>query len=39
MTDKKWSNRCYGRIQQSHTEYALGGEGKQTNDSEWRGPR
>ena len=39
MTDKKWSDRRYGRIQQSHTEYVLGGEGKQANNTERSRPR
>ena len=39
MTDKKWSDRHYGRIRQSYTEYVLGGESKQGDDTEWSGPR
>ena len=39
MTDQKWSDRRLGELQQSHTEYVLGGEGKQTNDTERSRPR
>ena len=39
MTNQKWSYRRPGELQQSHTEYVLGGESKQTNDTEWSGPR
>ena len=39
MTDKKRSDRYYGRIQQIYTEYVLGGESKQADDNEWSGPR
>ena len=39
MTNKKWSDRHYGRIWQSHTEYVLGGESKQADNTERSGPR
>ena len=34
----KWSNQRLGELQHSHTEYVLGSEGKQTNDTERSGP-
>ena len=39
MTDQKWSDRRPAELRQSYTEYVLDGEGKQTNDTEWSGPR
>ena len=39
MTNQDWSDRRQGELRQSHTKYVLGGESKQTNDTERSGPR
>ena len=39
MPDQEWSDRHQGELQQSHAEYTLGSEGKQTNDTKRSGPR
>ena len=39
MTDQDWSDRRQGKLRQSYTKHVLGGESKQTNYTEWSGPR